>query len=223
MYSGSLFYSSSKQITPLGTDFGDHVSPLKVAYRDLLPWDLSFEHPADLFAGDPVTVTVSSRVFNVGTQAADNVLVRYWLGKPDTGTQLGNDQVPPDVPSRYQGPSPTTVVTWTTVATDTHHIYVQIDPPNASSEAGESNNTISATLDFRPDSIVYAMAFDPPRTLLPNGGPMTITVRAHVRNVGHLAVFGVKTDSWDGSPGGSGTKIGSLAIAPSPATPENQG
>ena len=165
----------------LGTDFRDYVSPLKVGYRDLLPWDLSFEDPADLFAGHPVTVTISGRVFNVGTQAADNVLVRYWLGKPDTGTQLGSDQVPPDVPSRYQDSSPTTVVTWTTMATNTRQIYVQLDPANAISEAGESNNTISATLGFRPDLIVDAMSFDPPNPLLPNGGPMTITIRAQVK------------------------------------------
>ena len=219
MYNGNLFSSSSKQITPLGTDFGNYVGPLKVGYRDLLPWDLSFEHPADLFAGDPVTVTISSRVFNVGNQAAGSVGVRYWRGQPGTGTRLGGDQVVSSVPSRYQGPSPTTAVTWTTVATDSHQIYVQVDPANAISEADESNNTISATLDFRPDLTVDSITFDPPNPLLPDGGPMTITIRAQVRNVGHLAVVGVKTDFWDGPPGGGGTKIGSLTIAPSPATP----
>jgi hypothetical protein len=217
MYNGNLFHSSNKQITALGVDFRDYATPLKVNYKDLLPWELSFEHPSDLFAGDPVTVTISSEVFNMGNEAAEDVPVRFWDGQPGVGTQLGLVTAT-TVLSRYQG-APTVAITWPTVATNVHDIYVEVNPEQSITETIYTNNTISATLDFKSDLTLNAITFDPPDPLLEKGQEVTITISAQVQNVGHLAAVNVRVRFWDGDPGGGGTQIGDQIIAPNPADP----
>ncbi|MFB0533463.1 MAG: CARDB domain-containing protein, partial [Anaerolineae bacterium] len=223
MYNGNLFHSGNKQITALGVDFKNYATPLKVDYKDLLPWELSFEHTPDLFAGDLVTVTISSQVFNMGNEAAQDVLVRFWDGEPGVGTQLGGDQVVSNVPSRYQG-APTAAITWTTMAMDVHDMYVEVNPaPHSITESVYANNILSATLDFKSDLTVNAIAFDPPNPLLKDGQEVTITVSGQVQNVGHLAAVSVTVRFWDGDPDGSGTQIGSdQIIATDPADPLGQ-
>lgn len=221
MYNGNLFHSGNKQITALGEDFRDYATPLIVGYKDLLPWELSFEHIPELFAGDPVTVTVSSKVFNMGNEAAENVLVRFWDGEPGAGTQLSSDQIVSNVPSRYQG-APTAAITWTTVATDVHDIYVEVNPEQSITETVYANNTISATLDFKSDLSAQAITFDPPHPLLGDEQVVTVTISSQVQNVGHLAAVSVTVRFWDGDPDGGGTQIGSDLIAPDPADPLGQ-
>ena len=218
MYNGNLFHSGSKQITELGADFGDYAAPLEVGYRDLVPWGLSLEHTPDLFAGDPVTVTISSRVSNMGNRSADNVMVRYWDGAPGTGSQLGGDEVLLAVPGRYEGDF-TTAVTWTGAASDTHDFYVQVDPNDTIKEADEGNNIISIRLDFKSDLTINELTFDPPAPLMEAEQPVTITLRAEVQNVGHLAAVDVDVGFWDGNPDEGGTLIGSQTVAPDSANP----
>jgi hypothetical protein len=218
-YNGNLFSSSSKQITGLGLDFEAYAQPLVQDYRDLLPWGLSLQHRPDLFAGDPVTVTISSRVFDMGTMGAPDVTVRYWDGPPGIGSQFGTDQQATGVPSRYIDVCPTTVVTWTGAATSAHTFYVQVDPEAVITEATRSNNVISATLDFRSDLMVSSLVFTPSHPYLAGEDAVTVTINAVVSNVGHLAATGIPLDFWDGEPDGGGILIDTQELAPDPLDP----
>ena len=219
MYNGNLFNNGDKQITGFGEDFEDTTQPLVTDYRDLLPWYLSFEHEALLLAGDPVTVTVSSRIFNMGTLGADNVPVRYTEGEPGIGGQIGSDQSVLTVPTRYADVSPTTAVTWTGIASGCHPIYVQVDPSSVFTESDKSNNVISATLDFRADLLIDSLVFTPPSASLGPGQVVTITIDAVVHNTGHLAAANIPVDFWDGDPGADGVQIDSQIIVPDPLDP----
>ena len=219
MYNGNLFYSDSKQITELGQDFGAYTQPLEADYRDLLPWGLAFQHRPDLFAGDPVTVTISSRVFDMGTLGVEDVMVRYWDGLPAVGTQVGTDQQALTVPARYAGVCPTTVVTWTGTATSAHAFHVQLDPGGVVSEVTKTNNVISATLDFRSDLTVSSLTFTPSHVFLEAGQPATVTINAVVSNVGHLAATNIPVDFWDGDPHVGGSLIDAQVLAPDPLDP----
>jgi hypothetical protein len=144
--------------------------------------------------------------------------VRFWNGQPGVGSQLGLVTAT-TVLSRYQG-APTVAIIWPTVATDVHDIYVEVNPEQSISETIYTNNTISATLDFKSDLTVNAITFDPPNPLLEDGQEVTITISAQVQNVGHLAAIDVRVRFWDGDPDGSGTQIGGdQIIAPNPADP----
>ena len=219
LYGGNLFTSGSKQITPLGQDFAGYAGPRKASYIDLSPFALSLEHRPDVFAGDPVTVTISSQIFNMGNQAASDVAVRFWQGQPGLGTQLGSDQLVTLVPPRYQGSLPTAAVTWATVASDAYDLYVQVDPDNRISESVKGNNTISATLDFKSDLVVDSLGFNPRQALLANGQPVAVTITASVRNIGHLAAINVGVRAWDGDPDSGGVLIGNQTVAASTADP----
>ena len=149
-YGGNLFFSTSKQITILGSDFATYVTPLKVSYVDLLAWNLSTDYRADLFDGDPVTVTVSGQVFNMGNQGASNVLVRLWNGQPGVGTRMGGDRYVANVRLRYQdqGAVPTVVGTWSGVATSVQSFYLEVNPEHTIGESQYGNNVLCISISL---------------------------------------------------------------------------
>ncbi|MBR9675588.1 hypothetical protein GOV05_01115 [Candidatus Woesearchaeota archaeon] len=86
-------------------------------------------------------ITVLANIYNVGGATANNFVVQFWQGNPDTiGVQIGVNQT---INSLVVGSNQTLSVNWTTKM-GTTRIYVVVDPPIASNgsitESDESNN-----------------------------------------------------------------------------------
>lgn len=104
------------------------------------PEDISFstESPTE---GAEVTIEV--RIYNKGCQAANNFLVNFYLGDPDSGgTPLGSAQTL----SISERDNSTTNIIWATEIGPSN-IYVKVDSTDLISEFNESNNKANRSIN----------------------------------------------------------------------------
>src|SRR4030081_2219456 len=108
------------------------------------PSDISFSRPV-IVTGDQVTI--SATIHNSGTDAANNVAVRF----SDNGTRIGTDQV---IASIGAGGTGTASVIWNTRGVRGNRtIAVTADPLNAIREFNESNNSASKVVTVRRNNV----------------------------------------------------------------------
>ncbi len=153
-------------------------------------------------------VTLNATIHNEGLIEANNVLIRFYLGDPDSGgTQIETDINIPAI-------SPRSVVILSIPWDSTGHagnndIYVVIDPLNTVTEASELNNkafrTIKVAAQTGPNLTVSQgdITFIP---LAPNTGD-TVTMRATIRNTGTADASNVYVEFSLGDPEVGGTLI----------------
>lgn len=83
-----------------------------------------------------------------GKQTLTNVVVRFYLGNPETGgTHIGDGVVPFLAPRDSQS---TVGIPWTPSAAGEHALYAVIDPDNLVAEAFENNNRVKRQLTVLP-------------------------------------------------------------------------
>jgi len=173
--------------------------------------DISFS-PANPVEGN--TVTVTATIHNESETGVTNVLVRFYLGDPDSGgSQIGNDINISSISARGTANISTT---WdSTGHAGSNDIYVRVDPLNTISEITELNNkafkTIKIAAKAGPDLALSQadINFIP---LTPNTGD-TVTITANIRNIGTSDASDVLVEFSLGDPNIGGTLIiGSLTI-----------
>ena len=159
-------------------------------------------------------VTINAIVHNRGDAAATNVLMRFYLGDPDTGgTQIGPDMTI----STIQARSSSVVTTpWdTTGHIGNNNIYVKLDPLNSIPELSEVNNEVYQTIKVAartgPD-LAMTVADLNMVPLNPKEGDI-VTLTANVRNTGSADANDVFVEFSLGDPNVGGTLlIGSQTI-----------
>ena len=156
------------------------------------------------------TVTITATVSNLGASngyAVKDILVRFYLGDPQTGVQLGADKVIPTIPSR--GAASVTTTWNTTGHVGNNDIYVVVDPDNAIAEDNEFNNsafkTIKVGISQGPDLALVAsdISFSPHS---PAQGE-NVTINANIRNIGNADSTNVLVEFSLGNPNAGGTLI----------------
>jgi hypothetical protein len=92
--------------------------------------------------GPDETVIISATIYNQGSTDAYQVSVRFFDGDPDSGgMQIGNDVVIPHI--LIHGESTLVNISWDTSGeTDSHDIYIVLDPANSIDENNENNNKV---------------------------------------------------------------------------------
>lgn len=114
---------------------------------NITPPDLTVTSQGIIFDNnDPLedqNITINATILNNGLTAAENFIVRFFLGDPDTtGVQINGDQVI----TSLSGQSNTTVNVSYIVLPGANNIYVQVDSTNVVAELSESNNKANKTL-----------------------------------------------------------------------------
>ena len=201
-YGGDLFTGPyTKTMTALGEAYAAYVQPLiGPDYTDLWPLRLQADLTKAVW-GQTATLTVTTEVANYGRQPAQTVEVQFWEGEPGaSGTTIGQPQLIAEIPGRYEGTGQAGVA-WTTLVSDTHSIWVEVDPGNDVAESDEGNNrgVIAVSLDV--DLSFESVSFAPPAPLL-ESKVVTVTATAVVTNLGSVGVpAGVDAWFWVGEPG----------------------
>ena len=193
-YNGDLYEGGlSKQLTPLGQDFGDYIgdSGLVTEYVDLYPAGLSFQ-PLEPIYGQPVAVTITAQVANYGNVTATAPIdVGLWNGDPTGGGALiGVVSTTSTVPPRYSGVAPVSV-SWQTIATGTQRVTAQVDPGQGVVEPREDNNLGFGDLSFYVDWVISG-AGPGERVPIFAGEVITLPLRAEIGNEGTVAGQGVR-------------------------------
>jgi len=167
--------------------------------------DISFS-PAYPVEGNLVTINAS--IHNEGEAEAKTVLVRFYLGDPDSGgSQVGSDITIPSILARASASISTQ---WdSTGHTGNKDIYVEVDPLNTIPEVNKSNNktfrTIKVAAKTGPDLTLTSadINFTP---IAPNVGEV-ITITATIRNSGTADAINAPLEFSLGDPEIGGTLI----------------
>ena len=86
-----------------------------------------------------------------GKNTLSNIVVRFYLGNPDTGgSKIGDGTIPLLSP---RSSTSTTGVDWTPTDSVTYTLYAVIDPDNLIIESFEDNNVISRTITVLPPNL----------------------------------------------------------------------
>jgi parallel beta-helix repeat protein len=95
--------------------------------------DISF---SNLYPAEGESITINATIHNIGGTAANNVTLQFFDGDPDSGTQIGTNQI---IYLITAGGNETVNVTWV-AEIGIHDIYVAIDRYGNITESNESNN-----------------------------------------------------------------------------------
>jgi large repetitive protein len=99
-------------------------------------------------------VTINTTIHNQGDAAAKNVLVRFYLGDPDSGvTQTGSDINIPSVSAR--GMANISTIWNSTGHAGNNNIYVKIDPLNTIIETTKLNNKAFKTIQVAAQGLIW--------------------------------------------------------------------
>ena len=143
-FNGYLFYHETNQRTPIGDNYAAYAATIPQEI-DLYPVRATSFAP--VYTGDPVTVTVQSRIANSGNLQQPTIpfAVALYLGHPDSGGVLLDTQmVNPGLP----GCGETAVVTfsWPNQLPGVYDVYIKVDPNNSIDEINKSNNLYRHTV-----------------------------------------------------------------------------
>jgi hypothetical protein len=163
--------------------------------------DIAFSNPTPT-VGE--TITITANVKNTGVAQADNVLIQFFDGDPNSGGVLIGETTIPSI-SSYSNSQ--TSISWTIPTASSNIVFVTIDPLNVIDELNEEDNTASKNLTSAtlPDlSITSAdITFNPSFPTLMDA----VTVTATVRNMGETPANNVTIDIYDGDPASGGISL----------------
>ncbi len=209
----ALIYLSSTQLPDGSWDEDPYSTALAIrALASIKPnlsitaSDITFSNPAPT-VGD--TITITANIHNTGSAQADNAVVQFYNGDPNSGGILIGQTTISSITA--YGSSPASI-TWTIPTAGAGAIFVKIDPLNTIDELSESDdaaavNLAAATL---PDvSIVSADISFMPSVPLPSD---IVTMAATIRNNGETATGNFTVDICDGNPSAGGMNIFSTTV-----------
>ncbi|MBM4136118.1 MAG: hypothetical protein FJ241_04720 [Nitrospira sp.] len=167
--------------------------------------DITF-NPAYPVEGDPVLINAA--VHNEGNGEVNDVLVRFYLGDPDSGgIQIGSDITIPSISARNVEIVNTT---WdSTGHAGNNNIYVKVDPLNIIPEVNELNNKALKTLKVSAVTgadLTVSSADINYTPLTPTKGEI-VTITANIRNTGTSDAGNIFVEFSLGNPDMGGTLI----------------
>ncbi len=191
--------NTAMKILQVGTSIVENIDLL------ITPEDITFS-PAYPTDGDMLTIRTA--INNIGNTEAANVMVRFYLGNPDSGgIQIGSDINISLISARS---TVTVETTWdSTGYAGNNDIYVLVDPDDTIAEDNENNNEAFRTLKVAagqgPDLTLLSsdITFSPSPPLM--GDPLTIT--ANISNIGVEDASNVLIEFSLGDPNVGGTLI----------------
>ncbi len=216
-----LFNEITRQIKPLGREFGAYVLPLRTNYTDLMLSDLALNADWPLFAGQPARFSATSILQNLGNVASSGFDVALSWGN---GTAIHTQSIA-SLPKRdLPGYRQTLSHTWLNVvpAGGTALRWV-VDSRSQVSEPCQPNNETSLTLTppAGTDLALSNLRSNPPiLPVLPPGTTRTVTLEVDLRNLGSVgtAATSLQVKFWRGDPNAGGQLLGSKTITPAQAT-----
>ncbi|MFQ6128076.1 MAG: CARDB domain-containing protein, partial [Thermoplasmata archaeon] len=110
--------------------------------------DISFDSPSSVPSGTSVVINATIR--NVGGSDAGNVYVRFYDGRPPSGSTIGADRYISIVPSEGAANASTN---WTANTPGFHELCVFADPDNTIVEYNETNNMACKPIEVISSSI----------------------------------------------------------------------
>ena len=149
-------------------------------------------NPATPYEGVQAKITAAVR--NSSGISVSNAVVKFYLGAPLTGTQIGSDQV---ISSISAGGAGIAEVTWnTTNCAGLNDIYVVVDPENTIEELNEDDNISHGTIEVLIKPIEFVDLVILPENIYfepanPTEGDL-ITITAFVGNQGQTDLFNVE-------------------------------
>jgi subtilase family serine protease len=160
------------------------------------------------------TITVSATIHNTGPAQAENIVVWFYDGYPESGGILIGETTIPLISAFVNSE---TSINWSISTPSTHEIYVIIDTLDLIEEKNETDNSASknitaatlADLDITSDDIFFE-----PRSPLPGEA---VTISATFRNTGETEAANTTVDFYDGDPKTGGVNISHLEVPLIPA------
>jgi subtilase family serine protease len=154
------------------------------------------------------SLRIYSRIYNMGTQIANNVTVHIYDGHPSYGGLfIGACHIGAILPRSY---SIVTTMMPTAGKTGSHDIYVKIDPNNEINELDEFNNLVYRTIHIwqKPDLFMNSQYLG-----FSNSNPTqgeTIQISGRIYNIGEYAAKNVLTYIYLDDPNHGGAVIDSV-------------
>ena len=198
----NLFDPGTKEIESLGYDFRIYIEDngLITPYYDLQPVTLTLQSEYTPVYGQPVSLTLSSRVVNWGNSSTGPFVVSFW----DNDDLLGESHVG-GVGPRYEGEI-LVDTSWRDPLTGTHTFRVLADSDYRVDEWREDNN--AAAVDLGIDLALSEL--HAPMTLTQPGETIDITVTAKASNLGDVILRDLVVQLRDG---GSPEPVATVIIA----------
>ncbi len=145
-------------------------------------------------------MTINATVHNVGDLSVDNIRVRFSDGYP--GTQIGTTQIIDSIPA---GENKTVSVQWKIPATSqSHDIYVELDPLNDIAEENETNNIANIRTVLPDIAISFAQA---------NNLDGEVIINASITNIGHVSASNIPVSFYFSDSFDNKTLIGTETIS----------
>jgi hypothetical protein len=216
----NLFSEDTHQITPLGQDFANYVTPLKTAYADLDTYTLKATPYWPLFAGDPALIQVDGQVRNRGNEASGPFDVRLKLGS-STLLQTWNFT---GLPRRHQpGFIAPFHADYVAPVTGNRNLRVVIDEANTVAEPCDSNNSLLTIVvppggtDLALSNLRTSPLFLP---AVPPGATTTVPLRVDLANLGSIGTSAgqITVKFYLGNPSAGGTLLNTQTLTPGGVT-----
>lgn len=170
----------TKDLLPLGEEFGTYAAARWVDYVDLVPTGLDLAPTAPWFYGEGVTLVLTATVENRGNVPLERTFrVRWYDGNPDQGGPSIGVAAVEGLPVRYGGARQASVAWWVRVE-GPRELFFRVDPANAITESDEANNTLAQRIEV--NLALEGVEALPPRPVAGSGGTAAVTLRAQVRN-----------------------------------------
>jgi large repetitive protein len=158
--------------------------------------------------------TVAVTVRNLGTVAAENVPVRFYLGHPARGgVAIGSDQV---LAQLAAGAAATLTFPWNTLGRlGVNYLYAVADPGDHLTETNEGNNLSLALAEIlpgqQPDVQIGAGDLSVSTSTPREGEALTVFATLHNRGA---TVGNIKLALYDGDPAAGANRLGAATVAP---------
>jgi hypothetical protein len=156
-FNGGLFrHDDPTQITTFGETFAAYTAPLAASFTDLTVRSVTVS--PGLLRAEPLTVTVTAEVANLGNSAAGPFSVAFYEGDPADGGILHKVVSLSELAVRYAEPDAVVSASWLTdaaVPTEKRRFYVLADAANSVAESNETNNTDYAAITMHYPFVRY--------------------------------------------------------------------
>ena len=145
-------------------------------------------------------ITINATVHNVGDLSVDDIRVRFSDGYP--GTQIGTTQIIDSIPA---GENKTVSVQWKIPAiSQSHDIYVELDPLNDIAEENETNNIANIRTVLPDIAIGFAQA---------NNLDGEVIINSSITNIGHVSASNIPVSFYFSDSFDNKTLIGTETIS----------